>query len=144
MLRVSTIDSFPPNVAACIRHVAENHPELAGLGTNWINLGPSRLAQDGLPEGFADRLEELRIGNKLTLQLLGRQDLLALKLYAAADDTGRRQEIHYGDLERLAPTFDELDFAVEWIRTRRDFDAKSIGVKDVLRRLDHDDLAYYV
>jgi len=78
------------------------------------------------------------------LRLLGRQDLLALKLYAAADEQGPRQEIHYADLEGLAPTFDELDFAVEWIRTRRDFETKRIAVKDVLRRLDHEDLAYYV
>jgi len=144
VLGVSSIDSFPSNVTACIRRVADNHPELAGLGANWVNPGPSSLAQDGLPEGFAERLEELPIGGKLTLQLLGRQDLLALKLYAAADDMGRRREVHYGDLKRLAPTFEELDFAVGWIRTRRDFDTKSIGVKDVLRRLGHDDLAYYV
>ena len=70
--------------------------------------------------------------------------MLALKLYAAADDMGRRQEVHYDDLKKLVPTFDELDFAVEWIRTRQDFDTKSIGVKDVLRRLGHEDLAYYV
>ncbi|MBT3202159.1 MAG: hypothetical protein HN350_19830 [Phycisphaerales bacterium] len=144
VLSVSSIDSFPPNITACIRRVTDNHPELAGLGTNWINLGPRRLMQGGLPEGFAQRLEELRVGNKLTLQLLGRQDLLALKLYAAADDMARRQEIHYDDLKKLAPTFDELDFAVEWIRTRRDFETISIGVKDVLRRLGHDDLTYYV
>ena len=143
-LSVVGIESFPQSVIACISRVAANHPELAGLGPNWVNLGPRTLVQEGLPEGFAGRLRELRVGERLTLRLLGRQDLLALKLYAAADEQGPRKEIHHADLKGLAPTYDELDFAVEWIRTRRDFEEKRIAVKDVLRRLDHEDLAYYV
>jgi hypothetical protein len=143
-LSVVGIKSFPQSVIACIVRVADNHPDLAGLGPNWVNLGPRALANEGLPEGFVSRLQELRVGERLTLRLLGRKDLLALKLYAAADEQGPRQEIHYADLKGLAPTYDELDFAVEWIRTRRDFEEKRIAVKDVLRRLDHEDLAYYV
>jgi hypothetical protein len=143
-LSVVGIESFPQSVIACIKRVSANHPELAGLGPNWVNLGPSALAREGLPEGFVTRLQELRVGERLTLRLLGRKDLLALKLYAAADEQGPRREVHYSDLKGLAPTYDELDFAVEWIRTRRDFEEKRIAVKDVLRRLDHEDLAYYV
>ena len=144
MLSVVSIESFPDNVIACISRVAANHPELAGLGQNWVNLGARSLAQEGLPEGFVGRLREMRVGNRLTLRLLGRRDLLALKLYAAPDDQGARQEIHYDDLKGLAPTFDELDFAVEWIRTRRDFHETSIAVKHVLKRLGYEGLAYYV
>ena len=144
VLSVVGIESFPQSVIACISRVAANHSELAGLGPNWVNLGPSTLVQEGLPKGFVGRLLALRVGKRLTLRLLGRQDLLALKLYAAADELGPRQKIHYADLKGLAPTYDELDFAVEWIRTRRDFEEKRIAVKDVLRRLDHEDLAYYV
>lgn len=141
---VADIESFPENVAACISRVVASHPELAGLGRNWVNLGAYTLGQQGLPEGFAGRLRELRVGNRLTLRLLGRLDLLALKLYAAAEEQGPRREIHYADLEGLAPTYHELDRAVEWIRTRRDFEEKRIAVKHVLGRLGHEDLAYYV
>jgi len=102
------------------------------------------LAQAGLPKGFADRLRELRVGNRLTLRLLGRQDLLALKLYAAADEHGPRQEVHFADLKGLTPTYDELDGAVEWIRTRRDFEEKRHAVKHAIERPGHEDLAYYV
>ena len=144
MLSVANIESLPENVAACINRVVANHPELAGLGQNWISLGPRPLAQEGLPEGFAGRLRELRVGNRLILRLLGRQDLLALKLYAAADEQGPRQEVHYADLQGLAPTFDELDLAVGWIRTRRDFEEKRIAVKHLLGRLGYEYLAYYV
>ena len=143
-LSLVSIGSFSEQLLACINRVAANHPELAGLGRNWVNLGPGALARAGLPEGFADRLREVRIGNKLTLHLLGRRDLLALKLYAAADERDPRQAIHYADLRGLAATFEELDWAVGWIRTLRDFEEKRIALKDVIQRLGHDDLAYYV
>ena len=138
------IEEFPEEMAACIRRVADNHPELAGMGPNWVNLGPRALVQAGLPEGFADRLQALRVGDRLTLHLLGRQDLLALKLYAAADELGPRQDVHLADLKALEPTFDELDWAVDWLRTLRDFEEKKLVVKHVLEELGRDDLAYYV
>ena len=144
ILDVAGIETFPEAMVACIKRVVDNHPELAGMGQNWINLGPRALVKAGLPKGFADRLHELRIGNRLMLHLLGRQDLLALKLYAAADEHGQRQEIHFADLKGLAPTFEELDWAVEWLRTLRDFEEKRPAVKYVIERLDYEDLAYYV
>jgi len=144
MLNVVSIDSFPGPLVACIDRVVANHPELVGLRRNWVNLGARALAKAGLPDGFAERLRELRIGKKLTLRLLGRLDLLALKLYAAADERGRRQEIHFGDLKALQPAYEELDWAVAWIRTLRDFDEKRIALKDVIQELGYEDLAYYV
>jgi hypothetical protein len=141
---VAGIETFPDEMVACIRRVADNHPELAGMGQNWVNLGPRALVKAGLPEGFAGRLQVLRVGKRLTLHLLGRQDLLALKLYAAADDRGGRREIHFADLKGLAPTYDELDWAVEWLRTLKDFEEKRLVVKDVIERLGYEDLAYYV
>lgn len=144
VLDVTGIETFPDEMVACIKRVVDNHPELAGMGPNWINLGPRALVQAGLPEGFSDRLHALRIGNRLTLHLLGRQDLMALKLYAAADEHGPRQEIHFADLKGLAPTFEELDWAVDWLRTLRDFEEKRPVVKHVIERLGYEDLAYYV
>ena len=51
-LVVACIEDFPDGVTACIQKVVKNHPDLAGLGANWINLGPRRLAACGLPAGF--------------------------------------------------------------------------------------------
>jgi hypothetical protein len=141
---VARVEAFPEKLITCINRVVANRPELAGMGQNWINLGPRALVQAGLPKGFAGRMRELRVGNRLTLRLLGRQDLLALKLYAAADEHGPRQEIHFADLKGLAPTYDELDWAVEWVRTLRDFQEKRHVVKYVIERLGYEDLAYYV
>jgi hypothetical protein len=64
LLKVASIEAFPDAMLACIRRVAANHPELAGMGQNWVNLGPRALAQAGLPKGFADRLRELRVGTR--------------------------------------------------------------------------------
>ena len=143
-LELVSIDDFPEKVKACIERVAKEHPELSGLGARWINLGPRQLAQWGLPRGFEQRLMTVRISDRLTLHLLGRDDLLPLKLYAAADEFGPRQDIHFGDLQVLNPTFDELDKAVDWVRTLPDFEEKRTELKEVVRRLGYDDLAYYV
>jgi len=78
------------------------------------------------------------------LHLLGREDLLALKLYAAADDLDRRHEVHLQDARSLLPTFDELDAAVDWVRTMPDFEAKRFGLRNVIERLGYDDLAQYI
>ncbi len=137
-------ETFPSKLAICIKRVADNHPELAGMGESWINLGPRALVHAGLPDGFASRMHVERIGSRLTLHLLGRQDLLALKLYAASDEHGPRQEIHFADLKGLAPTYDELDWAVDWLHTLRDFEEKRPVVRHVIERLGYDDLAYYI
>ena len=144
VLDIVGIETFPEDMSACINRVAANHPELAGMGQNWVNLGPRALVQTGLPKGFAERLHALRVGNKLTLHLLGRRDLLALKLYAAADEHGPRQEIHFADLKGLTPTYDELDWAVEWLRMLQNFEETRPVVKHVIERLGYEDLAYYV
>lgn len=143
-VEVACIEGFPEKVKACIERVAADHPELSGLGGKWVNLGPSRLANWGLPKGFEQRLVTVQISDRLTLHLLGREDLLPLKLYAAADEFGPRQDIHFADLHALNPTFEELDKAVDWVRTLPDFEQKRTELKEILRRLGYDDLAYYV
>ena len=110
--QVACIEDFPEKVKACIERVAADHPELSSLGSRWINLGPSQLARWGLPQGFEKRLVTVAISDRLTLHLLGRDGLLPLKLYAAADEFSPRQDIHFADLLALNPTFEELDKAV--------------------------------
>ena len=100
-LSVACVDELEPEVQRCIDRVIAAHPELEGLDRRWINLGPAKLARDGLPDGYETRLATVKFGDRLTLRLLGRHDLIALKLYAAADDMGPRQKIHMQDLKDL-------------------------------------------
>ncbi|MBI5725525.1 MAG: hypothetical protein HZA50_16325 [Planctomycetes bacterium] len=143
-MEITLIEDFPEKVKACIQKVIENHAELSGLKNKWVNLGASRLAKFGLPKGFEQRLVTMQFGKKLTLHLLGRADLIPLKLYAASDGHGPRQDIHFQDLHSMKPTYDELDRAVEWMRTLKDFEEKRIDLKELVQRLGHDDLAYYI
>jgi hypothetical protein len=144
ILEVTVPDHLPEEVRACVQKVADAHPELEGLGSTWVNLGPSQIARFGLPRGYAERLTKRCFGPKLTVHLLDRKDLVALKLYAAADDLGPRQHVHEQDLRRLGASVAELDAAIEWLRTIPDFELKRIEIRNVLERLGHDDLAYYV
>ncbi|MCX5658428.1 MAG: hypothetical protein NTW19_01745 [Planctomycetota bacterium] len=143
-MEIACIEAFPEKVRACILRVVQRHPELSGFSESWINLGPRQLAKRGLPDGFATRLTTVRFGPKLTLHLLGRTDLLPLKLYAAADEWGSRQAIHLQDLKLLKPSREELDLAVEWVRTMPDFEEKRLGLKEAARELGYDDAAYYI
>jgi len=146
LFEVACMDEFPEKVKDCIRRVADNHPELEGFGENWVNLGPQRLARHGLPQGYQSRLRSMTFGKAglLTLHLLERQDLIPLKLYAAADRFSTRQEIHFDDLRLLKGSFDEMDKALDWVRTLNDFEEKRVEIQYVLERLGYDDLAGYV
>jgi hypothetical protein len=85
-----------------------------GLARDWLNMGPASVLELGLPEGFMDRLEARRYGG-LLLQLAGRRDLIALKLYAAVDQGPTSR--HTTDLQALEPTHEELLLAAKWTRT---------------------------
>jgi hypothetical protein len=141
---VICITDFSSSVKSCIRRVAQSHPELQGFNEDWVNLGPKHLANHGLPAGFGSRLRTIRFGKTLTLHLLGRTDLIPLKLYAASDRFSPRQNIHFDDLKLLNGSFDELDKALEWVRTLPDFEEKRPEIQNVLERLGHDDLTAYV
>lgn len=141
---IELMEDLPAEVKKCVKRVADGHPELSGLDEKWVNPGPGRLAALGLPAGFEQRMTAIKFGRTLTLHVLSRRDLVALKLYAAADYTGARQEIHYQDLRSLNPDFNELDEAVTWIRTLPDFEQVHMELKEIVRRLGHDDLAYCI
>jgi hypothetical protein len=85
-----------------------------GIGPKWLNVGPADLLDFGLPPGFASRTQLRRYG-PLTLHVAGRQDQVALKLYAAADQGPSSK--HFQDLQSLAPTQRELVQAARWAIT---------------------------
>jgi hypothetical protein len=141
---VISMTEFPEDVQRCIDQVIDSHPELDGFRHRWINLGPTDLVRTGLPGGYQDRKVTRRFGDHLTLHLLGRRDLIALKLYAASDDRGKRQRIHDADLWAMTPTWLELDDAINWIRSRPDFEQVRPTLKHQLGAHGYEDLAYYI
>jgi hypothetical protein len=144
-IEVGWIGTFPPPIDRAIRRVARVHPELQYDGGSWVNLGAQELVRRGLPEGFEARLVRAPIGDRLTLHLLARVDLIALKLLAASDDLGRRQRIHLDDLRELRPTGEELAASIGWVERQTDTEPRlRAGLKRVVEELGHDDLAYYI
>lgn len=84
-----------------------------GVTEDWLNSGPARLLDFGLPDGFAQRWTTRRYGPALTVRWASRYDQIHFKLYAAVDQAGK----HLRDLEALAPAEDELVAAARWART---------------------------
>lgn len=124
-------DRLPPALHAGVAIVAAS----LRMPTDWLNTGPSLQMRFGLPPGFRERLtwlefETLRVG------LASRRDLIALKLFAAADHWPARG-VHYSDLVALSPDPGEIESAAEWAKTQdasRDFprliDAVVAGVRE--------------
>jgi hypothetical protein len=81
----------------------------------WLNPGPAKLLEFGLPDGFVDRLERRDYGPSLTVYFASRYDQIHFKLYAAVDEGGPGK--HEADLRALAPTEAELIAAARWSRS---------------------------
>lgn len=124
---------------------ADAHPELKSSGISWVNLGPRGLLDFGLPPGCTGRPTTRTIGTHLTLRLPDRRDLIAFKLFAAADAAHGRQSVHKSDLRELAPNEEELRFAIDWVITIPDRNHQlSAELREFLQELGHEDLAYYI
>lgn len=138
-----TTDEFPAGFRECVVEVAED----LGLATDWLNRGPSKLLDMGLPDGWRQRVSAADFGKRLRIYWLGRADLICLKLYAACDDRAKRPEVHADDLRRFKPSYEELDVGVEWLREALPasrYAELSHPLKRLLGYLGHEDLAYYV
>lgn len=144
-LQIIQIDCFPPAVERAIVRAAEAHPELQSSGISWVNLGPKGLLDFGLPPGCTGRLTPRIIGTHLTLRLPDRRDLIAFKLFAAADASHGRQAVHKSDLQALAPNEEELRFAIDWVITIPDRNHQlRTELREFLQELGREDLAYYI
>lgn len=71
--------------------------------------------RSGLPPGLEEELTWRRY-DALSVGLVGRRALTALKLFAAVD--GGPGGVHFQDLVALGPTESELAEASAWVRTQ--------------------------
>jgi len=115
---------LPGPITAAAASVAE----ALGLGPDWLNGGPADLLDCGLPEGFESRLAFRRYGTHLAVLTPSREDLICLKVYAAADSGVGR---HTQDIEALNATCEELLAGARWARSQDpsvEFRAELVGL----------------
>ncbi|MCB9777680.1 MAG: hypothetical protein H6742_03875 [Alphaproteobacteria bacterium] len=115
-------EPFPAGLSRAIEEVAA----ALDLQEDWLNPGPADLVDLGLPDGFEERAT-VRTYGTLTIRLAAVEDLVAFKLYAAADHWPD-QSRHLADLRRLGPTPERLVTAARWCRTHDPSD----GFRDLL------------
>ena len=127
-------DPLPEALRRAVVAVAHDR----GLADDWVNTAVADQWRFGLPPGLGERLTWESFGG-LRVGLVGRRDLVCLKLYASVDQTGP-DNVHVRDLLALRPTDAELAAAAGWVRAQDagpDFqavvDRVEAYVKDALR-----------
>jgi hypothetical protein len=96
-----------PEVQVLIRQIGTEHE----LNLKWLNTGPAR-DERFLSPGWKDRSTLFFKGKHLSVWLLGRADMLGLKLAAALDRTLPDEQ----DILAMNPTKDEWEIARLWAR----------------------------
>jgi len=102
----------PQILAAAAEFAKQRRGEGDLLAGDWLNNGPASLAEV-LPDGWQERLQPAYVGQAITLQSLGRSDLLRSKLFALCD---RGTDLQ--DCVALAPTPEELEELRSWLEDR--------------------------
>jgi hypothetical protein len=112
----STLTEAPnPLPVDLIRAAADVARDL-NLDEGWLNSGPTLQMRAGLPPGMESRFFWRQFGS-LWVGIPAREDLIALKLFAAVDRSGPGG-VDTKDLIALAPTAAELEWATEWVATQ--------------------------
>src|SRR5688572_8140587 len=96
--RTRDIDVIAPPIDDGLEKIAKALAKEFGLAENWLNDWPAPLARD-LTKGWQSRTVAIFNGKALELRALGREDLLATKLYAFCD-----REDDFDDVVKLKPT----------------------------------------
>lgn len=94
-----------------LQEAVEDVAQVLDLPRDWLNTGALGIVAERLPDGFTDRLHSLTYHN-LVVCVLDREDLLKLKVWAAADEGPFSRHTH--DIRAIGPTAAELEIAFKW------------------------------
>ncbi len=130
--KIAPPDPLPAPLGRAVSRVARDF----NLPQDWMNSTVGALWDSGLPPGFEKRLRWLQFGG-LAVGLAHRQDLIFLKLYAAADSEGP-QSVHYQDLLALRPERNHLAAAARWARAQDPSPESARVLEQVLEHVDRD------
>ena len=120
-----------PIVEAAKRFARHRSSQGDMLDETWLNNDAISITND-LPSGWMDRLQVVYQGPSITLNSLGREDLLRTKVFALCDRT-----IDLQDCIALAPSKKELEGLLPWLEAQDgnpDWPMHVRAVVDDLRR----------
>jgi len=126
--RLTPPDPLPDALHRAILRVARDF----GLEPDWINTAIARQWSQGLPPWLPHDITWRRYGG-LHVGLVGRRTLIALKLFAAVDQSVH--SVHAQDLVALIPSDAELDEAVAWVVTQDASDSFPRLVQEVVEHV---------
>lgn len=106
-----------------LRSAAADVARTLGLDDDWLNSGAVAHVGDKLPTDYLERTNPI-VYDALTISVLGRQDLIRLKTYAATDEGPTSQ--HARDLATMHATRDERAEALAWVRQHTNQDPQLI------------------
>lgn len=105
------VDVLSPMIDSELKESAVLAAEKIGVDSDWINNGPSSLADD-LEPGWESRAIEVFCGSNLIVYSISRLDILFAKIWAYAD---RNEQRDLEDILSLNPTEEEIYRTLERI-----------------------------
>ncbi|MBU4176008.1 MAG: hypothetical protein KKB90_02935 [Actinobacteria bacterium] len=98
-----------PVLGQPLRNAIQRVARAYSLPETWLSFRSRMLLDNGLPDGLAERLQERQYGERLTIMLASRRDMVFFKLKAAI---ARDKDLP--DLLDMEPTDEELSSAAAW------------------------------
>jgi len=108
-INLQSASPLPPFLLDAARRVARDY----GLSEDWLNADVAGQWELGPPPGLNEGVMWRRFAD-LEVGFVGRQTLIALKLFAAVDQGSA--SVHFQDLVALRPDTGEFEKAAEWVR----------------------------
>lgn len=126
-----------------LRDASERVARELGLPKNWLNATTAlfSIPLESYPPDLWREMERRAFGSRLEVSFLGRGGLIYLKFYAALDSERKRRKDDREDLVQLAPTREEADRAIRWLRKEELLtEGHSAELLELLTQLGHEDL----
>lgn len=129
--------SLPPSFMELVARVGIDLDQ----DSDWLSLGPiDVLGIYGVPKGMTDRWHKREYGPSLVIFFIHRVDQIHLKVLAAADPKAPPR--HMEDLvQRLKPSAEELQAAVDWLLDRETSSWFRGRIRYVVTEFGHDHIA---
>lgn len=128
-------ERLPAALAGGIAHISR----AKRLSPEWINTNAANILKKlkplgKLPDYFTERSRTIDIGENLKVNLIGRQALIALKLWAATPSYTK----HSVDIKRLSPSKEEIKEAVRFVLSIENNELRRDDLRMVLRFIGFD------